>query len=157
MTRNVEIRIDLTPKEIETLIWDLPSDQQAKLLIAIGERYKAESANVCEQLEYIKDELSNKEPSDNIYYLQDRYAIVKALRTILEYIGNKETAIMEGASKKWIPTSEKLPDETGVYIITDERRRVFLDSFIKESGKWYASSPLAWQPIPAPYLESEDE
>lgn len=157
MVRNVEIRIDLTPKEIETEIWDLASEEQVELLRALGERYKMEPANVCDQLEYIKDVLNNKNPFDNNYYLQDRYAIVKALRTILEYIENEETAIIEDASKKWIPTSERLPEETGVYIITDERHRVFLDNFIKESGKWYASCPVAWQPFPTPYLESEDE
>lgn len=157
MTKKIEIHIDLTPREIESLIWDLPSDQQAGLLIAMGKRYRTNHADVCQQLEDIDAELSGTGEFGNSYSLEDRYATLAALKAVLRHIENREIIAKEEGSNKWVAVSERHPEESGIYFVTDRKYRVFLDTYIRESNKWYASCPVAWQPFPTPYLESEDE
>lgn len=64
---------------------------------------------------------------------------------------------------RWIPCSERLPEENGVYIISYEDAVTWLEWF---NGKWffYPSNPareetgtiIAWMPLPEPYkTESE--
>ena len=63
---------------------------------------------------------------------------------------------------EWIPVSERLPEENGVYIVSYEDSVRVLEWF---NGKWffYPSNPAreetgtitAWMPLPEPYKESE--
>ena len=66
---------------------------------------------------------------------------------------------------RWIPVSERLPGENGVYIVSYEDSVRLLEWF---NGKWffYPSNPareetgtiIAWQLLPEPYkVESEKE
>lgn len=57
MTREIQVNISPTPREIEKEIWNLDATQQADLILAIAQRYKNESGKVCFQLESVKDEV----------------------------------------------------------------------------------------------------
>lgn len=71
----------------------------------------------------------------------------------------KETKIAGG----WIPTSERLPEETGYYVVThihplkDELSTTifYYDSvrmvFTLPNDRTYDVKPIAWQPLPQPY------
>ena len=64
---------------------------------------------------------------------------------------------------RWIPTSERLPDEDGEYYAavydTDENYK-YMDIAEFEDGIWQYKDyvkVLAWMPLPEPYkMESED-
>ena len=51
---------------------------------------------------------------------------------------------------RWIPVSEMLPEEKGMYLVTVQ------DYVLMErwSGTgWWATRPTAWMPLPTPFLE----
>jgi hypothetical protein len=65
----------------------------------------------------------------------------------------------------WIPCSERLPEETGLYVVThvhplkDELSTTifYYDSvrkvFSLPNERFYEVHPIAWQPLPQPYME----
>jgi len=57
MTREIQINITPTPRELEKAIWDLDATQQADLILAIAQRYKKENGLVCLQLANMEDEM----------------------------------------------------------------------------------------------------
>lgn len=53
----------------------------------------------------------------------------------------------------WIPVTERLPDEAGVYLVTDSGGEVVRYVFnMNESSRefWYRNV-VAWMPQPGPY------
>lgn len=69
---------------------------------------------------------------------------------------------------RWIPVSERLPKEKGVYLVTyhpcywddvKEEVCVGIDTF-RGKVKWAKEKyqrVVAWQPLPEPYKESEED
>lgn len=66
---------------------------------------------------------------------------------------------------QWIPVTERLPEESGLYIVTNVGRwaepvgtRYFN---VREDGGFWSGHPgdkvLAWMPLPEPYREDHDE
>ena len=63
---------------------------------------------------------------------------------------------------KWIPCAERMPEEDGVYIVTDilgDSPRVDWNVFV--NGKWLHCiknhiACIAWMPLPEPYVDSEE-
>jgi len=78
------------------------------------------------------------------------------------YIQGKNYMSLE--QPRWIPVSERLPKENGVYIISYEDSVKLLEWF-NEKWFFYPSNPsreetgtiTAWMPLPKPYKESEDK
>ena len=83
--------------------------------------------------------------------------------------GNKDKealtlAISALEQERWIPVTERLPEENGRYIICYEDATTFLDYF---NGKWFfplgkdrtaweeTGTIIAWRPLPEPYTEEE--
>jgi hypothetical protein len=72
-------------------------------------------------------------------------------------------AIEKQEQDRWIPVTERLPEENGTYLACYEDATVLLDWF---NGKWffYRTNPaveetgtiIAWRPLPEPY-EAEEE
>lgn len=65
---------------------------------------------------------------------------------------------------EWIPTSERLPEEEGLYIVTFESRAVCDALFRNEYGikHWedeygdkFSNRVIAWMPLPEPYNGGE--
>ena len=52
---------------------------------------------------------------------------------------------------RWIPVTERLPEEDGRYLITGKRGTVY--SLEYEDERWYGGiQPIAWMPLPSPFL-----
>lgn len=54
------------------------------------------------------------------------------------------------SAQAWIPTSDRLPEKDGRYMVTF-RDNVYFSPF--EDGEWYIVGVTAWQEIPEPYRE----
>lgn len=132
--------------------------------------YESPINAICSEITHkiLKDEEENMmlEVQKAIGYAVDKDELIKALR----YDRNQyEKGFKDGAEQKakWIPVSERLPEESGLYLVTLE---------YKEHGKgvttlWYhgkqygefgwdlhvADVVIAWQPLPEPYKEAEDD
>ena len=69
-------------------------------------------------------------------------------------------ALEKQEAGRWIPVTERLPEENGTYLACYEDATVLLDWF---NGKWffYRTNPaveetgtiIAWRPLPEPYTE----
>lgn len=93
--------------------------------------------------------------------------IVEDLRTIADYFieqsgGSVPVALEEaieiiGNMPEWIPCSERLPEEDGEYLVTDDSggAKWVIESFycMCEDGSsfWTADNPIAWMSCPEPY------
>ena len=72
------------------------------------------------------------------------------------------SALEKQEQDRWIPVTERLPEENGTYLACYEDVTVLLDWF---NGKWffYRTNPaieetgtvIAWKPLPEPYTEEE--
>ena len=57
---------------------------------------------------------------------------------------------------RWIPVSEKLPEENGGYLVTVKRGYVTTALWVGNAENW--KEVTAWMPLPEPYkAESEDK
>jgi hypothetical protein len=73
--------------------------------------------------------------------------------------------------QRWIPVSERLPKERGVYIVTEKvfsvtdrehtgRFNLMTEQVEFGNGKWRRAKffeVIAWMPLPEPYKESEEK
>lgn len=56
----------------------------------------------------------------------------------------------EALTQRWIPVTERLPEEDGRYLITGKRGTVY--SLEYEDKRWDGGiEPIAWMPLPTPY------
>lgn len=61
---------------------------------------------------------------------------------------------------RWIPVSERLPEESGSYLTTTRNNAVRVNHFYAGHGHQvfgYRNNVIAWMPLPAPYKEGESE
>jgi hypothetical protein len=76
-------------------------------------------------------------------------------------VDDETLAIKALEQTRWIPCSERLPEEVGVYLVSMNRLgypRREVDGFV--CGRWerFGSDVIAWCEIPQPYkAESEDK
>ena len=77
----------------------------------------------------------------------------------------------ERPQDRWIPVSERLPEERGIYLVTekvfaiDDRNhrgkfKIKTEQVGFYDGKWdraYFFEVIAWQPLPEPYKEGGEE
>lgn len=61
---------------------------------------------------------------------------------------------------KWIPVSERLPEESGMYLITAQVLSKFEVQYVfyQKSLELFICNgiPIAWQPLPEPYKEQSE-
>ena len=101
-------------------------------------------------------EVSDCEPTNAIAYHQQLVEWLKELKRLRE-------------QTRWIPVSERLPENSGNYLITyyyrdeiETQEAVYVEG---EENKWYDTTDIeitlaviAWMPLPEPYkVESEDK
>lgn len=87
----------------------------------------------------------------NAEWIKNAYGIPQEINTnIAESIINAEPYL------DWIPVTEKLPEKSGVYTVTDSKGDVVRFVFITHSDSsrkyWYRCAK-AWMPLPEPYKE----
>ena len=72
-----------------------------------------------------------------------------AIRTAIEALESKQ---------QWIPCSERLPENNGQYLISTNKGAVYV---VRRSfGRWgssFRNCVTAWQPLPDPYEEVEQD
>ena len=80
-----------------------------------------------------------------------------------EMVANIKSLLSVTPAQKWIPVSEKLPEETGWYIVTIRTEKgiaVCEQSYRKGENHWTTLKGIeviAWMPLPEPYKEVDDE
>lgn len=60
----------------------------------------------------------------------------------------------------WTPVSEMLPEKNGRYLVTNSAGEIVdVDWNVWVNGEWLFpnSAPIAWMPLPEPYVEDCDE
>lgn len=87
----------------------------------------------------VDDEKEYPEYLEGWFYKDDEIAFDMAIE-----------ALKEQKTGKWIPVSERLPEEKGMYLVTVQDY-VLMEQW---SGTgWWATRPTAWMPLPTPFLE----
>ena len=93
--------------------------------------------------------------------MTDRELIEKAVRA---YWNEKEANRLMATIPEWIPVSERLPDERGLYLITFGKYDSVLDAHEAHyvNGEWLMldhsykfKTVRAWMPLPEPYREDD--
>lgn len=92
----------------------------------------------------------------------DFHGIINALN-VIKALPNANPTLTQH-SPKWIPCSERLPEESGLYIVTNVGRWVEPVGTryynIRANGGFWSGHPgdkvLAWMELPAPYKEDTE-
>lgn len=72
-----------------------------------------------------------------------------------ELVDKKVKELAQHMERKWIPCSEKLPEENGGYLVTVKRGYVTTALWVGHAEYW--DKVTAWMPLPKPYkVESEE-
>lgn len=63
------------------------------------------------------------------------------------------------AERRWIPVSERLPEEDACYLVTTSgTNNDIIDIAYYTEGIWHKASRIkAWMPLPEPYKEGEQD
>ena len=132
-----------------------------KKLIGRLEELKTFKLNLADAM----SELMKKDRLDNYISKEEVIDVVNQLA--------EEMGISKMENTTWIPCSERLPDKSGKYIVTQERYAIY-DSFhtgrkrtevdyVKfdaTDSKWDRArflKVIAWQPLPEPYREIKNK
>ena len=122
--------------------------------MTIDEAIFHEERNV--EINKLIGEVSDCEPTNAIAYHRQLVEWLKELKRLRE-------------QTRWIPVSERLPENSGNYLITyyyrdeiETQEAVYVEG---EENKWYDTTDIeitlaviAWMPLPEPYkVESEDK
>lgn len=65
--------------------------------------------------------------------------------------------VSDGQINRWIPVSERLPEEEGDYLIQPYRYQITIDHFVNGKFCFYNGDVTAWQPLPEPYKKGDQE
>ena len=77
-----------------------------------------------------------------------------------------DMAIEKLEDSRWIPVTERLPEEEGAYIVTERDKDMEYPCYVMRewyvNGKWSRVDTLgfevtAWMPLPEPYEEGAEE
>ena len=99
--------------------------------------------------------------------LIDADALIEAIAEILDLRTLSTKTIGKAINKMaiidpqphWIPCSERLPEEDGLYLVTTSKRQVQVHVFSHNgnSEEYWMRCNKAWMPLPEPYQEGADE
>ena len=80
ITRNVEINIVPTSREIADAIWNMSSGGQADLILALSQIYDKKTSDVLMQISYINDVLNEE------LTWEEKTKIIHLFESIVEYL-----------------------------------------------------------------------
>lgn len=122
-------------------------------------------ADIATQIRKAQDGRLIYEVQQAIGYEIDKEELIKALR----YDRNQYEKGYEDGRKdnEWIPVSERLPKERGLYIVTEKEFRIDdrehkgkysikVEQVEYYNGRWQRANffeVIAWKPLPEPYKE----
>lgn len=99
----------------------------------------------CNKVCKILDDVLAKRPTE-------RDALIVAVRKAFDALD---------AKPQWIPVTERLPEDGGYYIVTeniseDGDKRVGFTWYSFHGWEW-GTKPIAWMPLPEPWKEGEND
>ena len=95
----------------------------------------------------------------------ERCCILRGKRTIMQDILDLPSVIPKEKTG-WIPVSERLPEESGDYLVTikwlgsysgDAYTEINIAEYRKKLKEWDCVDVIAWMPLPAPFESQESE
>lgn len=121
-----------------------------------------ETAELLKKAVAALEERANAQPCDDAISRDDALNAVTmaTVRSVaIENIELIPNTYQRPAKTRWIPCSERLPEEVGLYLVSMHRLgypQRGIDEFV--SGKWerYGNNVIAWMPMPEAYTESEE-
>lgn len=76
---------------------------------------------------------------------------------MLEEVKNMAIKALEQPTQRWIPVSERLPENEGLYLVSvknDHQRQYSKTCWFSKTRSWFARQDvIAWMPLPKPYEE----
>lgn len=89
---------------------------------------------------------------------EEPWNIVKSTLNELERKEEKLYSDFSELEKRiWIPVTERLPEEDGMYLISHQNGKVFLDKWVGYDGWENFISVKAWMPLPEAYQPGVSE
>lgn len=102
--------------------------------------------------------------------------IIKGLQAVNEHIGKHfneggawmaefiDNAIKALEQTRWIPVSERLPNESADVLCNTDSKEIFISTyygkmnsgiayFVDNNGRMWEDDVIAWMPLPKPYTE----
>lgn len=83
--RRVDVGIIYTPQEVEKIIWEGDSEEQADILICMAKRYEVEHTSVEMQMLNVAMEINEHNLAEN------REKVIRMLNTFMDFLGIKES------------------------------------------------------------------
>lgn len=81
-------------------------------------------------------------------------------KEVCKFLANLMEILEKQMTNGWIPVSERLPKDKGLYLVSvknDHDRRYSKTCWYYGEGNWFARQDVeAWMPLPEPYAESEE-
>lgn len=153
---NEEYQIVKDKIGLDNVVADLISDEVIK---EFDKRLKKKIVNHLESFKYHYIEMSKD--SINNMWKRDAEALDLAIQIIKNQEAEKEKFGKDNNVGKWIPVSERLPEEMGNYMVTmnyGKYGNIIGQRYYYGLGEWSDDCVIAWMPLPEPYkLENEVE
>ena len=83
--RRVDVGIIYTPQEVEKIIWEGDSEEQADILICMAKRYEVEQTSVEMQMLNVAMEINEH----NLAEIREK--VIRMLNTFMDFLGIKES------------------------------------------------------------------
>lgn len=116
--------------------------------------------------------MTNKEAQIIIGNIPIKPEVLDDCYDVTEYQAAKTKAIKALEQTRWIPCSERLPEENGQYLITVKYKpEADYENIYAEHGEWTdgqwdmfcfghcgeVEDIIAWMPLPEPYKEDDED
>jgi len=125
-----------------------------------------EALELCHILEqkYCEDCVSRKAVLDTLNKMDsvlDEDRTVETYKELLTACYNDLPSVTPEHKKEWIPCSERLPKEEGLYLVSvknEHDRRYSKTCWFHGDDNWFARQDVvAWMPLPEPYKAESEE
>jgi hypothetical protein len=162
--KTTDLQYEQMEKAVEMAIQALEQEPTDNVSRGVFEQVKWERDIAIEQLNELGYELGQKiEPCDAVsrgafeQVMYERDIAIEQLHELGYEWGQKIEPY--DAISRWIPVSERLPEEDGCYLVTTTgTNNNIIDIAYYTEGIWHKASKIkAWMPLPKPYEPQESE
>ena len=99
--------------------------------------------------------MENREVINWLTRIRDRLMTTSSKQ--FEAITMAISALEKQEQDRWIPVTERLPETSGLYTVTDMTGNVvrYIFTGTDSSKRYWKRNAIAWRPLPEPYTEEE--